>query len=153
MKQKEGDDSCIFSWCTWGCGQAVHVCDTEREVKNQGLSHDSGFHEELTVSDSEYSLFHFSTQTEWPMKASKEHCGNTPLNTWTWNLMQGTSLLTFTAVEYCSAYFWHSSILLCFISISETSIYKCTQVSRKATRNSMLSNSLRSQALRNTYIT
>ena len=41
----------------------MSVWDTERDVKKQGFSHDSGFHEELT-GDSEDSLFHFSTQTE-----------------------------------------------------------------------------------------
>lgn len=34
------------------------------------------------------------------------------------------TFLTFTAAEYCSEYFWHSSILLCFTSISDTSICK-----------------------------
>ena len=105
------------------------------------------------MTKSEESLFHFLTQIEWPAKALKVHHRSTSLNIWTWNLRQGTGLLTFTAVEYCSAYFWHSSILLCFISISDTSIYKHTQVRRKRTRNPMLSNNLRSQTLRNIYIT
>lgn len=120
--------SCIFSWCTWGCGQAVHVCD--RKVRTGVVT---WLRFPSRINSKWQWIFSVSLfNTDWMThEGFKRALWKHPLNTWAWNLMQGTSLLTFTAVEYCSAYFWHSSILLCFISISETSIYKRTELAEK----------------------